>query len=769
MQRFGDKPCLRLGDRWMSYSELAGEANCRAELLQANPEWRRGALVLVPVRGEDFFPKMLAVWNACGVAVPTREETGAGNQAAVPVDFVWDDETPKPTGFVSDLPSLQWHAIYCTSGSTGRPRPIVRGWRQALYEAGHYASVLGLREGMDCTMLIHPCFGASTKHFLGCLLSGCRQSVPSVTGRAIHGGDLLYGTPSQILSRESELTRGQRFDLVSLTGEPCSSRAWELIGSIASSRAKCLNALGGTETGVLINSLQDISATGEQSAALSGFALPGKQLTIVDEEQVPLPAGTPGLLKVESKWIAEGYLDQNHEGGVTFHPFTNTGDDRSFLTGDVVVAKEGCLHHLGRSGSMIKHRGEWIDTDPLRSALSGHGIGEVYLDRGGEGSALRAWIRLQNHDRTTLSKLAAAIMITLGESPLLPEYLMAIREFPLNVHGKTDIQELSRMEERGEVLTEWIPSRVERIADTILRKDWGAPWLRGARCIGDLDLDSLSFHELLLKLERFTGHANPSWKVSPATPLGELISSRHDPSRAFARFGGEGDLPVLLWMGDGVIGIHQELKDRVRILHWDTSAFPGAMGTKRVRSMRDLALRLIAMAEPAELSGRIVVGGFSVGAVVAHEVALALGDRGIEPVGVVLLDPPDLDDRSIRCGWRWSKWRPSILCGLLTLLPPSVMEARSGKLRRSLEIETSRLIRERRRTLLRNYTAPVTSTPTLLATSRSHHQGAVRTFSHVVTENGILPLGVEEHLRVMTDAQARSLWITRLKDFLFSI
>jgi hypothetical protein len=98
-----------------------------------------------------------------------------------------------------------------------------------------------------------------------------------------------------------------------------------------------------------------------------------------------------------------------------------------------------------------------------------------------------------------------------------------------------------------------------------------------------------------------------------------------------------------------------------------------------------------------------------------------------------------------------------------------LLDASNGKLRDALANETQKHVRERRRKLLRNYKAPAISTPTLLATSGSHHQGALRAFPHVATELGILQLGVEEHLRVITDSSARSLWINRLKGFLFDL
>ncbi len=214
-------------------------------------------------------------------------------------------------------------------------------------------------------------------------------------------------------------------------------------------------------------------------------------------------------------------------------------------------------------------------------------------------------------------------------------------------------------------------------------------------------------------------------------------------------------------------GIRHELGKRVRILHWNVSAFPGAEGTEGVTSLRELSQRMIGMADSADLSGRIVIGGFSAGAVLAHEASLVLADRGTPPEGVLLLDPPDLDYRPIRSPWRWSRWRPSILCRLLRFLPAVLLDASEGRLRHFLAEETQRHVRERRRKLLRNYQPGTTSLPTVLATSASHHEGALRGFAHVSGKIGILPLGVENHTEVMSDPCARSLWMGSLAEWLF--
>ena len=489
-------------------------------------------------------------------------------------------------------------------------------------------------------------------------------------------------------------------------------------------------------------------------------------MAVIGDDQKPVPKGTPGLLRVESEWIAEGYLDAA-PGGDCFHPFPRSDSGRIFLTGDVVVEEEETLHLLGRSGSMIKHRGAWIDTSPLHNALQAEGIGEIHLDKSGERDALRVWMQMESPDRELLRKVASRLEQTFADSPLLPEIVVGIGKFPLNSNGKKDLCELARLAESGAVFTEKISTRVERLASILVNEEWDSRLLKGARQIGDLELDSLSLHELLLEIERLSGKAIPLWKMQPATSLTEILHTSGELPQAFGRLEGKVGAPVLLWMGDGVTGIRHDLGNQVTILHWNVSALPGALGTKNVSTLRELAGRLIGMIDSKDLSGRIVVGGFSMGAILAHEISLLLSDRGIPPEGLLLIDPPDLDYRPIRSPWRWSRWRPLILCRLLGMMPEFVMEARSGALRRLLVRETMRHLKEQRRALMRNYKISTLPIHMVLATSVPNHEGALRCYGHVSPKIEVLPLGVGDHLKMVSDLSARSRWIAKMRGFLF--
>lgn len=765
MEQFAERPCIRLPHGVMTYSQLDGAASLLALACLELPDWRPGVRVLLPVTGPEFVERLTALWLAGGVAIPvfhSADRRASNTQSDFIAEFSWLADLPSRTS--TRLHPIEgeerWQAVHFTSGSTGVPRAVVRGWRQALYEGGHYAAVLGLERGMECTTLIHPAFGAFTKHYLGCLLSGCLQTISSVNEVSPSGGDLLYATPSQVMTLSLRKGISTPYRAISLTGEAISQQAMESIRRVVSPGGRCLNALGGTETGVILNAL--IRLDSENSPlVLRGIPLPGKQLEILDEEMAPVKKGVSGLLRIRSSWLAEGYLDVTLRGAL-LRPFVSLGEEGVFLGGDVAVEEDdGVYRHLGRSGSMIKHRGEWLDTRPLAEELAKEGVGCFHLDQDQDTHSLRLWITMSSPDREKLRALGERLAGTFNRSALLPETLLAVEEFPLNVHGKRDLGQLRHLAESGEVVSLRIPGRVERVAEAIVSGDPGHPAFGGACRVRDLGLDSLELHELILRIG--------SKGISPSASLRDLMI--RDPGMApiFSKTDGETGSAVVLWFGDGIHSLHHALGMRLTSYHWNTNEIPDQVIGADCETIQELAVRILEMVGPAGIPNRVLVGGYSFGAVMALEVAGLLFHQGTQVPGVLLLDPPDLDRWSIRSIWHWSRFRTQavdfIIRTLCLLLPIDSLSNRLGHRREKIRIT---LMRERRRDLMRQYRPGSIPFPVTLATSRSHHDGAVRWFSKASPRLTLLPLEVSEHSEVVIDPDARLTWLRCLKEMIFS-
>lgn len=337
----------------MTYQYLDPLSQAFADSLEASAGWRIGQVVTLEADPDLFVVPLLGIWKAAGVTIPVPpidDPTGDAKALGETIRGLTQREHVVSGDGIG-------HAIYFTSGSTGSPRAVLRGWRQARFEAGRYSELLGLREKMEATMLIAPWFGASTKHFLGCLLSGRPQRF----GNEFPGdSDLLQATPAH----PSTLVRTQghrtRYRWISLTGGPIQPEARSAIQSLAMPDGKVLNALSGTEFGVVLN--QTFPARQPQND-LIGNPPAGKRLVLLSDNGTPVAPGEPGRLFVESEFVAEGYIDLD-KGTVESVPIRSESISIPRLpTGDLAVAEESGIRLLPTP--QRHQRGEVIGTGSM--------------------------------------------------------------------------------------------------------------------------------------------------------------------------------------------------------------------------------------------------------------------------------------------------------------------------------------------------------------------------------------------------------------------
>ena len=199
----------------------------------------------------------------------------------------------------------------------------------------------------------------------------------------------LYGTTvltQQEFSAERTPTALERHEATIVSLVPTMvkrmlDRGWEpaeelrvaLVGGAAASPTLLEDALdsgvpiyptyGTTET-----SSQVATATPAQSArhpGVVGQPLFEVDVTIVDDNGTPLPAGETGRIRVCGPIVAAGYLD-DRDGSGTF-------ENGCILTGDRgVLDADGRLWITGRESDRIVTGGETVDPNAVRSVLAAH-------------------------------------------------------------------------------------------------------------------------------------------------------------------------------------------------------------------------------------------------------------------------------------------------------------------------------------------------------------------------------------------------------------
>ncbi len=726
----------------------------RAQRLLEAGAFLAGFRLGIEVSRPEFFSEILGVWLAGGVAVPLRETVLAGEATlrqlveAIGEGRMGADELPCG----NPIPGEEtWHAIYFTSGSTGEPKAVVRGWRQALHEARCYAELLGLSSRMRCSMLVDPVFGASTKHFLGCLLTGCVQSVGK---NATRHGHLLYGTPGQI-SAFAEEARGC-FQWISMTGEACSPRAWKAAMELADKKGCVLNALGGSEFGVAANQVSD--ARSPMPSSFSGVPLRGKKLEVIDEEGMALRAGETGMLRVVSENLAEGYLVRD-AAGLRLEPFPRMAGGRFFSTGDVGwLDEDGCFHHLGRSGKMQKRGARWIDTAPLRQALeSCTGVREFVVDWPAGSLRPLVWCGLEEVSPRRLEEVSLRLMQAGLDEHLVPAELRGVRQLPRNRHGKIDLAALAKgTNEEGRAIFK-MPDRIPQIAEALCKGDGEAPVFRGAESLVELGLDSLSLHELAAELSNLLQRSIPPAMLMVDLPLSSLIEKlRGKSSHAISVSRSDRGKPLLLWFGDGLASLVNGRTLEFEIVGFDYESAMQDPVWNNATGIPQLAATLLDSQADGIGNRPVFTGGFSFGALLAHEAGVVLQRRDATVAGVFLVDPPSLQARAIRTGWRWSRWRPSIWIGFLSPLRSFGLPSVRWRLAKEIRLRA----REWRRRWMRHYQPSKSKIETILFSSVENLSGSLGLFQPACERLSSTPLPVKKHLDVVRDRRSVAEWST---------
>jgi len=134
--------------------------------------------------------------------------------------------------------------------------------------------------------------------------------------------------------------------------------------------------------------------------------VPGYELCIVDEEDVPVPRGQLGELKVRGPSSAMAYWNNRPKSRSTFRgEWTFTGDK-------YLQDEQGYFVYSGRSDDMLKVSGQWVSPIEIESALIAH---SDVLEAAVVGKA----------DENQLIKPAAFVVLKSGRqaSPVLADEL----------------------------------------------------------------------------------------------------------------------------------------------------------------------------------------------------------------------------------------------------------------------------------------------------------------------------------------------------------
>ncbi len=474
--------------------------------------WISGA-AFVPI--DPVLPKERAqfIINQSGTRVVLVRDAGANALSSLgvktlPVDGDWTDD-----GSFKDFaektfktPADRLAYIIYTSGSTGRPKGVmvphagIGNFLAAQIEAFKFT------EKSNSLFVLSTNFDASVSD-IGCaLLAGSTLFIepPGLLAPGPHFLDLLkersithMDVPPSLLKTIPCDQAPRSLETIIIGGEACAPdvvRSW-------AKRCLVVNVYGPTEATVCTSLGACDSETWDRP--LIGQPLPNIEYLLFDEQQKPVPQGTPGELYIGGISLATGYVD---EPELTARKFVTLNGKRLYRTGDLVVqCKDGEYQFIGRVDRQFKLRGMLVEPEEIEARLAAHGgvarVGVLKrpLRAGFPGDKLVAFVQPRQGKALEPAELKRHLAQSLPPW-MVPQLFEMVEKIPLTVTGKVDLSLLRQVPLRAIPVA--ISSEAKTPTQEILTEVWKQ--IFGVDAIGiyddffDLGGDSLNIIEAVL-------------------------------------------------------------------------------------------------------------------------------------------------------------------------------------------------------------------------------------------------------------------------------
>jgi thioesterase domain-containing protein/acyl carrier protein len=388
-----------------------------------------------------------------------------------------------------------------------------------------------------------------------------------------------------------------------------------------------------------------------------GRPVANTSIHLLDAGGRPVPIGVAGELHIGGVCLARGYQGRPD---LTAERFLPAPGERLYRTGDLAQrGADGRIEYLGRIDQQVKVRGFRIELGEIEAVLAGHpGVRQAVVaarEDGPAGQRLVAWIVPEPAAPVpSLDDLRAAAREKLPET-MVPSALVLIAALPLTVSGKLDRRALPEPAAGDPAL----PGSLHRASHAPARDELEAAlveiWetLLHRRPLGiDEDFFTLGGHSLLAV--RLMGMLHK--RFNKRLPLALLVENRtierlaaalrepapderRSPLVALQPAGAQPPFFCVHPIGGQVLCY----ADLARHMGTDQPIFglqaPGleAVG-KAAPSIVDMAASYLAAVRGVQPAGPYLLGGWSMGGILAFEMARQLHADGEEAALVAIVD-----------------------------------------------------------------------------------------------------------------------------------
>lgn len=661
----------------LSYAELEASAGRVAAALARRGVGRGDRVILRARRDRHYVIGLLACLRLGAIYVPLSADAPPALQDQVEAETAarialgeaghgrlpclsMDDACAEaaPGGAAVDVGDADLAYIVYTSGSTGTPKGVAvthaglvnytLSLLERLGDAGlgaetfaSFAHLSALDADLGNTAIFPPlaCGGALLMPDSASLLDGGRLA--SFFRR--HPADVAKMVPSHLRALRPHLDGILPKKVLVCGGEALDAGLVAAVRRVAPGM-RILNHYGPAEAtiGVLTHAVDE-----SRDPIPLGRPIANTRIHLVDRTGRRVPRGRAGELYVEGPGLASRYLGQAALTAERFVAPVFAPGARAYRSGDLAYMDEdGAIVFLGRRDNRVKVGGVMVQPEAVAALLRQHGA----------VAAAHVWHQDDEVGNTQL--MGAVVLNRPTELVELREHLLrhykpaqcpmlfALPELPLNANGKVDPQRLrAACADQAAVAGPELPrDALELTLQSLFRQVLGAE-------VPTLDADFFDLGGTSLQAITLMGRVNQAFSLQlPVTVLFEAgsVQGLAEVVRREGRDGGA--LPVVALADAGqdevVVWIHPAGGNAMCYLHAARALSPrrasvaiSAWGQADAGDITTLACDYHERIRHEYGARRVVLAGWSMGALIAHEMAGLAAEAGHAP-RLVLLDQP---------------------------------------------------------------------------------------------------------------------------------
>lgn len=386
-----------------------------------------------------------------------------------------------------------------------------------------------------------------------------------------------------------------------------------------------------------------------------GRSIANTQIYILDHYLQPVPIGVPGELHIGGVGLARGYLNRPELTAERFisNPFNHDTQARLYKTGDLArYLPGGNIEYLGRIDHQVKIRGFRIELGEIEATLSQHPNIQATVVTAREDTSgnkyLVAYLVSTQEQTPTISELRHFLCQKLPEY-MIPSFFVFLEALPLTPNGKVNRCDLPEPKYHQELAGSFVAPR-----DTLelkLVKIWEQILKIQPVSVKD-DFFELGGHSLLAvglmnQIQQQFGQSLPLATLFQSRTIEQLASllrqnissSSCSPLVAIQSNVSQQPLFCVHGIGGNVLNYF----DLARCLEPNRSFYglqaKGLDGQQQPYTrIEDMAAYYIDAIRAVQPQGPYLLSGWSMGGIVAFEMAIQLQKKGHEIEQLFLLD-----------------------------------------------------------------------------------------------------------------------------------